>query len=347
MSCSANAGSGARPCRRRVTTPIGLAAVCCRGSSASASRTRSAASASSASMRCAGFRSGRAATTSRPRCWSSSSRRRARITTVPVTAVYAGRAKQIAAGARHDPHLLPGCLLSLHRAPLIVVPRRWTLHGLNNGLIFTGDVSRRPHAAAGRLVCDRTRRHLAGLAMDDQHARGDRRQPRSALSGREPRVTGAARPGHAPELRARRDRFSARVGNLRAGIPANSSTSSTNTGRCSRASLRGTGDRPHHRALRELGSRQPVDSKRARSAPHDCRDGGGGPDRQPDPAGDPREARRGNDRGPAVARHGAADSPVPGGQPHRRHARRSALRQGPRGGQRCSDERPGSSARRC
>ena len=48
----------------------------------------------------------------------------------------------------------------------------------------------------------------------------------------------------------------------------------------------------------------------ARPAADDRRDGGGRPDRQPDPARDPRPDRRRHHRGPPVARHGAAD-PAP------------------------------------
>ena len=95
MWCSASAGSDARPCPRRVTTPIDLGAACCRGSSAlrfsdtqCGFRVFRVDALRGISLRARGY-------DIETEMLVKLSRRRARITTVPVTAVYAGQRSKL------------------------------------------------------------------------------------------------------------------------------------------------------------------------------------------------------------------------------------------------------------
>ena len=82
-------------CRRRATTPTGSAAARCRGSSACRSATRSAASACFASTRCGRLRLTAPGYEIETEMLVKVRRRGGRVTSVPVTAVYAGQRSKL------------------------------------------------------------------------------------------------------------------------------------------------------------------------------------------------------------------------------------------------------------
>ena len=210
--------SAARRCRRRATTRTGSAAGRCRGSSASPLR----------DTQC-GFRVFRVDALRGLPLRGARLRHRNRDAGQAAAARRADRqradlgglrraAQQAAAGARHHPHLFPGGVLSLHRTPLTcgssrhrrrrqtrrrdraVLPRRWTLHGLNNGTDLRRDLPRRAAAAAAGVVRDRPRRHLARLAADGRDPA--RRSPtisRALFPDESPAGARAPRARHAAE----------------------------------------------------------------------------------------------------------------------------------------------------
>ncbi len=91
-----------------------------------------------------------------------------------------------------------------------VVPRRWTLHRLNNGLIFSATyhgVRTLPRAVSYAIGDDR---HVDRMAVDARVPGGDRRQPSRDFSGRERRGAAAAGARNLPRLRIRQHRFPSR-----------------------------------------------------------------------------------------------------------------------------------------
>ena len=75
------------------------------------------------------------------------------------------------------------------------VPRRWTLHGLNNGTIFGATYHGVGALPRRRVVRHRTRRHVDRLAPDARDSRRDCRQPAAAVPGRVARARSSAARG--------------------------------------------------------------------------------------------------------------------------------------------------------
>ncbi len=185
---------------------------------------------------------------------------------------------------RHHAHLF---LLSIPPTPIVsrkqprcracrrrdgVVPRRWTLHGLNNGLIFSATYHGTCAAASGVAQALGKVGTWIALEADAHTPRGDRRQ-----SPRDLFLTRAKRPCSVGVVHAFRAYAFDSIDFLRALAAPDAEELFDHIDpepRTLRAARRPRHHR-RHRPLRQLGDGQLPDAAHGRRAAHDQRDGRG------------------------------------------------------------------------
>ena len=188
------------------------------------------------------------------------------------------------------------------------MPRRWTLHGLNNGAHLQGDLAgvRWLPKRLSYAIGDAARGSPGGSCR-----RPARRSPttcaRCSRTNR-PRALERARAARCAPTRATSSISCARCRSTAERATALFDLPAGHLPAFNRVLAQGRGIDPRHRPLRQLGDRQRGHAARAPAAAHDRRDGRGSDEVNRAAARDPRSPRRRHHRGAEVARHGARRS---------------------------------------